>query len=259
MLVQLVPVHRSPQRRQLRDLVADDQQLQVVEAARAQLGERLDQPHQVLVRPDVADVEHELVFQLIPLPHALDRLRGGRRREALLDRVVDHDDLFGRNAEEMHDVAFRGLGHGEDAVRLPRGAPHRRPGVHVRRAVRQVLREHQVDAVVDRHDRAAADAGRQHVVRCVIDVRPLAPEHPRHVHLLAQRVVRRRLEHGAARGQHEHDVQVQLNAGARRERIDDAAARCAETLSELLVRIELEWRARATELEAPTATKPAST
>ena len=75
MLVQLVAVHRAPQRRQLRDLVADDQQLQVLELARAQLVERLDQPHQVLVRLDVADVEHEPVIELVALAHARDGLR----------------------------------------------------------------------------------------------------------------------------------------------------------------------------------------
>ena len=62
MLVQLVPVHGAPQRRVLRDLVADDHQLQVVEAALLpHQVERLDQPLEVLVRLDVAGVQHELV------------------------------------------------------------------------------------------------------------------------------------------------------------------------------------------------------
>ena len=40
-----------------------------------QLGERLDQPHEVLVRLDVADVQDEAVIELVALADARDLLR----------------------------------------------------------------------------------------------------------------------------------------------------------------------------------------
>ena len=63
------------------------------------------------------------------------------------------------------------------------------------------------------HDRAATDRRRQHVVRRMVDVGPLAPQDPGHVDLLAQRVVGRRFEHGAeVRAELRGDAQVGLMA-----------------------------------------------
>ena len=171
MLVQLVAVHRAPQRRELGDLVADDEQLELFELARAQLGERFDQPHEVLVRLDRSRVQHEAVIELEALAHARDVLGVRLDPEPLVNRVVDDRDLVRRHVEEVQDVALGRLRHREDPIRLRRGAPHRRARVGVRRAVRQVLRKHQVDAVVNGHDRSAADRDRQHVVRRVKHVR----------------------------------------------------------------------------------------
>ena len=72
-LVELMRVHRATQRRVLRDFVADEHELQMIEAALAHEIERLDQALEVLVRLDVAGVEHELVVQLIALAHARDQ------------------------------------------------------------------------------------------------------------------------------------------------------------------------------------------
>ena len=80
-----------------------------------------------------------------------------KREEAFVDGVVNDLDLVGRDVEEAQDVALRRLGHGQDAIGLPGGAPHRALGVDVRQASRQVLGEHQVNAVVNRDDRTAAD------------------------------------------------------------------------------------------------------
>ena len=133
--------------------------------------------------------------------------------EVLVDGVVDDDDLLRLDVEEMEDVALRRLGDGQDAIRAARCRPHRRARVGVGGAVRQVLRKHQVDAVVNGHDRSAADGRRQHVMRRVVDVRTLAPQDPRHVNLLAQRVVGRRLAHAAeVRPELRGDAQVGLTA-----------------------------------------------
>ena len=56
-------------------------------------------------------------------------------------------------------------------------------------------------------------AGGQHVVRCVVDVGPLAAQDPRHVNLLAERVVGRWLAHAAeVRPELRRDAQVRLTA-----------------------------------------------
>ena len=78
-----------------------------------------------------------------------------------------------------------------------RRRPHLRTRIGIRHAVGQILRKHQVDAVVDGHDRVAIDRGRQHVVGRVVEIRALTAQHPRHVDLFTNGVVRRRLEHGA--------------------------------------------------------------
>ena len=54
----------------------------------------------------------------------------------------------------------------------------RRARVAEREPVRQILRKHQMDAVVDRHDRPAADERRQHVVRRVKQRDAFAPAAP---------------------------------------------------------------------------------
>ena len=63
--------------------------------------------------------------------------------------------LSGRDVDEPQDVALRALRHRQDPRRAPRRQRDRRARVAERQPVRQVLRKHQVDAVVDRHDRPA--------------------------------------------------------------------------------------------------------
>ena len=125
-LVQLAAVHGPPQRRVLADLVADDEQLGVGQRPRPHQREGLDQPLDVLVRPDVAHVQHERVVQLEALLDARDVLGGGHAVEALVDGVVGHGDLVGRDAEEAQDVALGGL-RDRQHVRGPVcGGPHER-------------------------------------------------------------------------------------------------------------------------------------
>ena len=90
-----------------------------------QLGERLDQPHEVLVRLDVADVQHEPVIELVALAHARDLApRAASIAEPLVDGVVDDDDLLRRHVEEVQDVALRRLGHRQDAIAIVCAAAH---------------------------------------------------------------------------------------------------------------------------------------
>ena len=157
----------APQRGVLRDLVANQHQLQVIESALADEVERLDQPLEILVRLHVACVEHELVVQLIALAHPHHVLFARLDAEALVVRVVDDVDLVGLRVDEAQDVALRALRDRQHARRAAGRQPNRRARVREREPVRQVLRKHQVDAVVDRDDRRATDERRQHIVRRV--------------------------------------------------------------------------------------------
>ena len=85
-------------------------------------------------------------------------------------------DLRLRDVEVLEDVALRGLRHRQHPRRAVRREPHRRARVGVAQAVRQVLRKAQVNAVVDRDHRAARRQRRQHVMRRVKEVGPLAPQ-----------------------------------------------------------------------------------
>ena len=152
-------VHGAAERRVPRDLVADQHELQMIEAAVAHEMERLDQPLEVLVRLHVAGVQHELVVQLIALADADDVLFARLDAEPLVVGVVDDVDLVRRHVDEPQDVALRALRHRQHARRAPRRQRDRRPRVGERQAVRQVLRKHQVDAVVDRDDRPARTSG----------------------------------------------------------------------------------------------------
>ena len=55
--------------------------------------ERLDQPFEILVRLDVAGIEHVRRVQLITLAHAFDFVGVGRFTVAFVDGVVDDVDL----------------------------------------------------------------------------------------------------------------------------------------------------------------------
>ena len=140
------------------------------------------------MRLDVARVQDEGIVQLISLLHPGDLLVVGRLAEPLVDRVVDHVDLSLGDPEVPQDVAFRRLGHRQHAVGAVRCHPQRRSRVGVRQAARQVLREAQVEAVVDVDHRPAGHERRQHVVRRVEQVRALAAQVHRNAELLAERV-----------------------------------------------------------------------
>ena len=87
--------------------------------------------------------------------------------------------LSGSVVEEAQDVALRALRHRQDARRAlapPCQIDALRVGVG--QPVGQVLRKHQVDAVVNRHDRPAADQRRQHVVRRMKQRHPFALQRP---------------------------------------------------------------------------------
>ena len=158
--------------------------------------ERLDQPLEILVRLDVARVEDERIVQLVALLTRMTSSAHGLLAEPLVDRVVDDVDLRFRHVEVAQDVALRGLRDRQHARRPVRGDPQRAARVRVAEPAGQVLRKAQVDAVVDRHDRAARRQRRQHVVRRVEQVDPLAAQIERQRELLAHRVVRRALGNG---------------------------------------------------------------
>ena len=144
------------------------------------------------MRLDVANVERETAVELVSLLDARDLLVGGRDVQALIDCVVGDGDLLGRHVEPAQDVVLGGFRHREDAIRALGRRPELRPRVAVGQPVRQVLREHQVDAVVNGHHRAAVDQRRQHVVRLVEQVDALACQRHRQADLLGDRVGTRR-------------------------------------------------------------------
>ena len=165
----------------------------MIEAALADDRERVDQPLEVLVWLDVARVEHELVGQLVTLAHAHHVLFGRLHREALVVGVVNDVDLVRLGVHEAQDVALRALRHGHHPRRMLRRLGDRPSGVGQRGPVRQVLREHQVDAVVDRHDRPALDERRQHVMGRVKQRDPLALQRPGNPDLFRDRIIAGRL------------------------------------------------------------------
>ena len=180
----------------LRDLVADDHEFDVLEfALPAQQVERFNRSFEILVRLDVAGVEDERIVELITLPDPRDVVFRRRLAETLVDAVVDDVDLLRRHAEIIEDVAFRGLRDREDAIRAVRRHPHRTARVRIAQPVGKVLRKPQVDAVVDGDDCFARRQRRQHVVRCVKQLRALTAKIEGNRHLLAYRVAGRALRH----------------------------------------------------------------
>ena len=87
---------------------------------------------------------------------------------------------------------------------------NRRPRVAEREAVGQVLRKHQVDAVVNRDDRLAGDERRQHVVRRVKQRDALAPQRQRNAELLGRGIVAGRFRNapGSSRRATRHNACV---------------------------------------------------
>ena len=116
-------MHGATQRRVLRDVVADDDQLQMIETRLPDQMERVEQPLDVLVRLDVADVQRELALELIALLDGAHLVLRRRGREPLVDAVVDDGDLLGRDVEEFEDVALRRFRNGQDAVGSSAAAP----------------------------------------------------------------------------------------------------------------------------------------
>ena len=94
---------------------------------------------------------------------------------------MDHDDLGRRHAEDLHEIGLRGLGHGDDPVRGPRGQP--RHEAHVEAVLpRDGLGEQERDQVVDRDDGPVAELHvGQEDGRAVVDVRPEGAQPERQV------------------------------------------------------------------------------
>ena len=139
---------------------------------------RLDEPLEILVRLDVADIQQIRVAQLVPLARIDDVLFARRHAESIVDGVRRDDDLVRRHVEELQDVALGLLGHGEDAIGLVRRRVERGSRERVAETVSKVLREHQVNAVVNRDDAARRRQRGQHVVRRVKQIELLAPAPP---------------------------------------------------------------------------------
>jgi hypothetical protein len=156
--------------------------------------ERFDQTLEVLVRLDVPDVERERVLQLVAGADPFHVLVGGFERQPFVDGVVDDRDLVGRHAEPAEDIELRRLGHRQHAVRSVGRGPQLQLGVGVGQAPGQILREHQVDAVVDRHHGPAVNRRREHVVRRMEEVDVLPQQCHRDADLLADRIRDGRLD-----------------------------------------------------------------
>ena len=191
-------LHAAPQRAVAVDLVADDQELHVlVPAALLEQAEGRDQPLEVLVRLDVPRVEHEAPADLVPLAHALHLFLAGVLEDGFVDGVGHDLEPVGVGLGiEAQDVPARGLGHGEDQLAAVHRVPHHEPGVALGHAVRQVLREEQVDAVVDGDHRGLGAHERQHVVRRVVEVGAELAQLARDGEVLAHAVARGPLHHG---------------------------------------------------------------
>ena len=160
----------------------------MIEAGRVQVMKRFDQALDVLVRLDVSRVQHELLLQLEPFAHAVDLRRRRHLAEAVVEAVVNDGDLLLGNLEVAQDVALRRLGHRDDLPGAVRRPPQERARVAIRQPIRQVLREHQVDAVVDGDHGLAGRQRRQHVMRAVEQIDPLPGEACRDVDLLHHRI-----------------------------------------------------------------------
>ncbi len=145
------------------------------------------------MRLHVARIEHEFVVQLVPLADAHDIFLSRLDAEALVVGVVDHVDLVRLGVDEAEDVALRALGHSHHAGRTSCRKVDRRPRVGEREAVGQVLRKHQVNAIVNRDHRPAAHERRQDVMRRVKERHAFALERERNPQLLDDRIVSRGL------------------------------------------------------------------
>jgi hypothetical protein len=116
-----VLVHGAPEGLQLGNLIPDNQEFQLGAPLRAHQIEGFEQPLEVLVRLDVADVEQVGMAQLIALSGLGHQIVAGGNAETLIDGVGRDDDLLRGDLEELQDVELGLLGHGEDPVGLARG------------------------------------------------------------------------------------------------------------------------------------------
>src|SRR5262249_7875693 len=114
--------------------------------------------------------------------------------EPLVDGVVDDVNLRIRDVEVAQDVALGRLRDRDHAAGPVRRRPHLRARVRVAQLARQVLREAQVDAVVNGDDRPAGGQRRQHVGRRGKELAGSPPQIDRNRELLRDRVRLRRLD-----------------------------------------------------------------
>ena len=94
----------------------------------------------------------------------------------------------------MQDVVLRGVRDGQDLLRPLGSHGHHRARVQVRGPIRQVLREPQMNAVVNRHDVGSRRQRRDHVVRGMEEVHPCPPQVEGHGQLFLDRIVTGRLD-----------------------------------------------------------------
>ena len=170
-------MHRTTERRILRDFASRDQEFQIlVPALLTQEDERVDEALEILVRLDIAGIHHESILKLVSLPDVCHLLFRRLSVKVIGDRVVNDGDLILRHGKEAEDVPLRGFGDGQDSTRSVDGGPERAAGVTTCDPVREVLREDQVDAVVNRDDGTTGCQDRQDVVWCVEQLRAGAPD-----------------------------------------------------------------------------------
>ena len=146
-----------------------------IRAAPARLGEGAHDVLRVLVRLLPSEKQEIRAGDAVLLGDPAAILFRDVRAEPRRHAVVDHLDARRRDPEVVHEVSLAVVRDRDDAVRAGERPPDHHAGVDERGTARQELRVQEVNDVVDRDDRAAAER-RQDVVGRVEEVEAVPEE-----------------------------------------------------------------------------------